>query len=219
MGLKIESEDLDQMLMKIEESFDIRFKTNELTNVKTYGEFCDAIKIKININHSDTCTTQQGFYKLRETLVSSLEIEKAKVTSVTQLTEIFPRKTRKSQIKKLENELGFKLFLLRPPHFVTGLLGILLLGSFMLLFIDWKYGLSLFALSISGFWVSSKTGNELDLTTVGELTKKITRENYFKSRRNSQTINKNELDKLLEDWFVDFLGIEKSDLTRDAQLF
>lgn len=159
MGLKIDSEDLEHMLLKIEESFDIRFKTNELTFVKTYGEFCDAIKEKISLNHSETCTTQEAFYKLRDALLSSLEMEKAKITTSTKLTEIFPRRSRKFRIKKVENELGFKLFFLRPPYFVTGLLGILLFSSFLLLFIDWKYGLSLFALSICGFWVSSKTGN------------------------------------------------------------
>jgi acyl carrier protein len=219
MKLNIESEDLEHMLLKIEESFNIRFETDELAHVKTYGEFCEAVKAKINLDHSDTCTTQQAFNKLRASLANSLELDREKVTPDTKLTEIFPRKTRKAQLKKLERELGFKLFLLRPPFFLTGLLGITILFSFILFFIDWKYGFGAFGLSIFGFWISNKIGNELDLNTVGELTEKITRENYLKSRTNSKTINKNELDKLLEDWFVHFLGIERSELKGDAQLF
>ena len=219
MELKIDSEDLEDMLLKIEDSFGIRFETDELAHVKTYVEFCDAIKAKINLDHSDDCTSQQAFYKLRDAMSSSLDIDKTLVNPTTELTEIFPRKTRRYQVKTLEKDLGFKLSLLRPPHFVTGLQTILLLGSFILFFIDWKYGISTFGLAILGFWISSKTGNQLDVNTVRELSEKMTRENYVKSRRNSQTINKNELDKILEDWFADFLGIRKSELTRDAQLY
>lgn len=219
MKLRIDSEDLEDMLVKIEDSFGIRFETDELAHVKTYGEFCDAIKIKINLEHSDDCTTQQAFHKLREAMTRSLEIEKTEVTPTTELKEIFPRKTRKRQVKELEKDFGFKLSLLRPPHFVTGLLAILLLASFIMLFIDWQYGLVGLVLAIGGFWISNKLGNELDGKTVRDLSEKMTRENYVKCRRNSKTINKNELDKILEDWFVNFLGIKRSELTREAQLF
>lgn len=219
MELKIDSEDLEHMLLKIEDSFDIRFETNELAHVRTYGEFCDAIKDKISLDHSEDCTTQQAFYKLREAITKSTETEKKEITPTTELAEIFPRKTRKNQIKTLEMNLGFKLSILRPPHFVTGFLVILLLASFITLFIEWQYGLIGLGLAIGGIWISNKLGNELNVKTVRELSEKMTRENYVKSRRNSKTINKNELDKIIENWFVDFLGVRKSELTREAQLF
>lgn len=219
MELKIDSEDLEDMLLKIEDSFDIRFETNELAHVRTYGEFCDAIIDKISLGHSEDCTTQQAFYKLREAITKSTETEKKEITPTTELAEIFPRKTRKNQIKTFEKNLGFKLSILRPPHFVTGFLVILLLASLITLFIEWQYGLIVLGLAIGGIWISNKLGNELNIKTVRELSEKMTRENYVISRRNSKTINKNELDKILENWFVDFLGVRKSDLTREAQLF
>lgn len=126
-------------------------------------------------------------------MTNSFGIKMVEVTPKTELNKIFPRKTRNSQVKELEKHLGFELSLLRPPHFVTGFLMILLLGSFILLFIDWKYGLSTLGLAIVGFWISNKTSNELDLVTVRELVARMTKENYIKSRRNSQTINKNGL--------------------------
>ena len=88
-----------------------------------------------------------------------------------------------------------------------------------MLFIDWQYGLFGLGISICSFWISNKLGNELDVTTVRELSEKMMRENYVKSRRNSKTINKNEIDKILEDWFVEFLDVRKSELSREAQLF
>lgn len=219
MDLKIDSEDLEDMLLKIEDSFDIRFEMDELTHVKTYGDFCDAIKDKINLEHSDDCTTQQAFYKLREALINLIDIEKSEITLTSQLAEIFPKNTRKNQVKKLEMNLGFKLSILRPPNYVTGFLAILVLASIIVLFIDWKFGLVGLGLAIGGLWISNKLGKELDVLTIGELSEKMTRENYVKSRRNSKTINKNELDKIIGDWFVDFLGVNKSELIREARIF
>ncbi|MEO0899828.1 MAG: acyl carrier protein [Bacteroidota bacterium] len=216
MDLKIDSEDLEDMLLKIEDSFDIRFEPNELAHVKTYGEFHDAIKDKISLDHSEDCTTQQAFYKLREALIKSTDINRKEITPTTTLTEIFPKKSRKNQIKILEMNLGFKLSILRPPYFVTGFLAILLLASFVMLFIHWQYGLGL---AIGGLWISDKLGNELDCKTVRDLSNKMAREHYLKSRRNSKTMNKNEFDKILEDCFIDFLGVRKSELTREARLF
>ena len=45
----------------------------------------------------------------------------------------------------------------------------------------------------------------------------MTRENYLKSRRNSKTFNKNEIEKVLTDWFSNDLDLDKSKLTRDAK--
>ncbi len=219
MELKIDSEDLEDMLLKIEDSFDIRFEANELAHVKTYGEFCDEIKTKINLDHSGGCTTQQAFHKLREVMICSLDIDKKEVTTTTELAEIFPRETRKNQIKILEGNLGFKLTVLQPPSFVTGFLVILFIASFIMLFIDWQYGLIGIGLAIGGFWISNKLGNELNVKTIRELSERMTRENYVKSRRNSKTVNKNEIDKILENWFEDFLRVRKSELTREALLF
>lgn len=218
MELGIDYEDLENLLWRIEESFDIKFETNELAHVKTYGEFCDTIKEKIKLDHSDNCTTQQAFNKLREAITNSSDLERNEVTPSAQLKDIFPRKSRITQIKKIEKQLGFNLSILRPPHFVTGFLVLLYIASLVGLAFSWQYGLAGLGISIGGFWISDKIGIELDVKTVGDLSEKMTRENYVKSRRNFQTINKNEIDNLLEDWFVNLLGIRKSELKREARL-
>jgi len=218
MELGIDFEDLEDLLWRIEESFDIKFEANELDYVKTYGEFCDAIKEKIKLDHSDNCTTQQAFHKLREAITSSSDLVRNKVSPSAQLKYIFPRKSRKARIKKIEKQLGFNLSILRPPHFVTWFLVLLFIASLVGLAFAWQYGLVGLGLSIGGIWISDRIGIELNVKTVGDLSEKMTRENYLKSRRNLQTINKNELDKVLEEWFVNFLGIRKSELKREARL-
>lgn len=219
MNLRIDSEDFEHMLLNIEKSFDIQFENNDLANVRTYGEFCDAIKSKIKLEHSDHCTVQLVFYKLRKAMTNSLDIDSESITPNTSLVKIFPRKTRKDRINKLEVNLGFKLSLLGPHHIATVLLTFLLVGSFVILFINWKYGLPGLWLSVIGFWIITKTANELEVATMEELVEKIARENYVESRRKLMTINKHELDFILENWFIDYLGIRKDDLSSGARLF
>ena len=53
--------------------------------------------------------------------------------------------------------------------------------------------------------------------TFGELAVKMTRENYLKSRLNSNSINKNEIENILTAWFIEDLGWDKIKLKRESQ--
>lgn len=214
----IAPEDIEDLLVKVQDSFDIKFTDNELASVYTFGEMCDCIKGKIQLDHTDDCTTQQAFYKLRTSITTSLQLDRDGLTTDTLLAEILPRRTRRMRTKKIEDELGFKLSLLRPPHFLTGILVLLLLASFISVFFIWQLGLAGLGLSIGGLWLAGKTANELDLKTIGQLAEKMTRENYLKSRRNPKSYNDNEVEKVLTDWFSNDLGIDKTKLTREARL-
>lgn len=214
----IDPEDIEDLLVKVEDSFDIKFADNELAHVQTFGEMCDHIKGKIQLENTDDCTTLQAFYKLRTAIATTLQLDRHELTTDTLLADLLPRRTRRTRTKKIEHELGFKLSLLRPPHFVTGFLALLLLASFIEVFFNWQLGLAGLGLSIGGLWLAGETANELDIKTVGQLAEKMTRENYLKSRRNPKTYNDNEIEKVLTDWFSNDLGIDKTKLTREARL-
>ncbi len=211
-------EDIEDLLVKVEKSFGIEFSENELVNIQTFGELCDYIKNKIQLDKQDDCTSQQAFYKLRNVLFSVLKVDRVKITPDTLLAELLPRQKRKTRIKLIERTLGFKLSILRPPYFVSYFLSLLLLGSFIALFFSWQLSLSGIGLSISGLFIAFKTGKELELKTVGQIADKMTRENYLRSRRNPKTFNEKEIEKVLIDWFSNDLVIENSKLTRKARL-
>jgi acyl carrier protein len=213
----IDPDDISDLLVKVEKSFDIKFGDTELMQVSTFGELCDHIVNKIQLDNSDDCTSQQAFYKVRDAISSTLQIDNKTISTNYSLADLLPRHSRRSRTKKLEEQLGFKLNILRPQHWVTGTLVILLLASFVALFFNWQIGLAGLVFSIAGLWFANKIGNELDLQTVGQLAEKITRENYLKSRRNPKTFNKNEIEKILTDWFSNDLDLDKSKLTRDAK--
>jgi acyl carrier protein len=213
----IDPDDISDLLVKVETSFDIKFGDNELMHISSFGELCDHIVNKIQLDNSDDCTSQQAFYKLRDTISSTLQIDNKTISTNYSLADVLPRQSRRSRTKKLEMQLGFKLNILRPPHWVTGTLALILLASFVGLFFNWQIGLSGLVFSIAGFWFANKIGNELDLQTVGQVAEKMKRENYLKSRRNPKTFNKNEIEKVLTDWFSNDLDLDKSKLTREAK--
>lgn len=213
----IDPDDISDLLVKVEKSFDIKFGDTELMYISTFGELCDHIVNKIQLDNSDDCTSQQAFYKLRDAISLTLQIDNKTISTNFSLADILPIESRRSRTRKLEEQLGFKLNILRPPHWVTGTLVVILIASLVGLFFNWQIGLIVLVFSIAGLWFTSKIGNELDLQTVGQVAEKMTRENYLKSRRSSKTFNKNEIEKVLTDWFGNDLDLDKSKLTREAK--
>jgi hypothetical protein len=213
----IDSEDIEDLLVKVETSFDIKFVGEELVHITTFGQLCDHIVNKIQLDNSDDCTRQQAFYKLRDAISSTLQIDNKTISTDFRLGDILPKQSRRSRTKILEKHLGFKLNILRPPHWATGTLAIILLASLIGFFFNWQIGLIGFVFSIAGLWFAKKIGNELDLKTVGQVAEKMTRENYLKSRRNPKTFNKKEIEKVLTDWFSNYFDIDKNKLTKDAK--
>ena len=131
---------------------------------------------------------------------------------------IFPRQTRRSDIKEIEKELGFKLDGLRPRHFITMTLLILVLVSITMFFVDWKYALTGILLTGILSWTSEKIGIEFKDRTIGELTERMTQRNYMKSRRDRKTINKKEIEEKIRALFLDELLLEENELNRTTIL-
>jgi len=73
----IDPEDISDTLAKIENSFGIKFGKTELAKTMTFGELCDIICSRIELEHSDDCTTQQAFYKIRQS-IDNLQLQKKK---------------------------------------------------------------------------------------------------------------------------------------------
>jgi len=210
-------EDIEDLLARVEASFDIRFDDNELINIKNFRELFDHTINKIQLENTADCTSQQAFYKLRNAISSTLQVDSRTITTETALADILPRSDRRSKVEEIEKHLGFKLNLLSPPGWVTLTFLIILFASLLGMIINWKVGLSGLCFSIFGMKFANGIGNELDLQTVGQVVEKMTRENYLKSRRNPKTFNREEIETVLIDWFSDVLGIEKSKLTKDEK--
>ena len=211
----VDIEDLNDWLTEVEKSFNVIFADNELAGVQTFGELSDHIVSKLNLIHSNDCTTQQAFYKLRSAIKHNFQV--GSLTPHTFLAEILPRRERIRHVERLEYELGFSLRLLQPPTFVTiSLLTLMCFSPFGFMF-SFQIGILSLLTSCLGFWLAAKFGKEFSVQTIGELVERIARTNYIQSRRDPSKFNPKEIEKLLADWLCADFSLSRSTLTREAK--
>ena len=91
----IDSEDISDVLVKVEKSFGFKFGETELKDVMTFGDLCDIITNKVHGDNLTDCTTQQTFYKLRDAIVKTGPTDKKTLTPQSDLQDLFPRSTRR----------------------------------------------------------------------------------------------------------------------------
>lgn len=193
----LHADDLEDFLGQVETSFGIRFEGNELMPFRTFGQLCAHIADKIEGDDTGGCTNQQAFYKLR----AALPRTPAPVSPGTPLAALLPRSGRRAGVRQLEAHLGFPLNILRPPHWVSIGLMVLVLVACMGLFIDKSLGMAGLVPAISGLWIANRTGRELSLESVGQLAKQIASTHYMQVRRVPSTFNREEVVRILGEWF------------------
>ncbi len=210
-------EDIEDIIPKIEKSFNLKFKREEFIGVKTFGDICKVVEHHLDYQDKD-CTLQQGFYKVRLAISNAQNIDQITIRTNSKLEDLFPRKTRIGDWKKVEKELGFKVPVLTMKN---GLILTLLTGfilSTLYFFLSWKIALG----GLIGFGIQFKFlglfSKELSLQTVGELARKISSENYTLVRRNKRSGNRQEIFTMIQELFTSELDINRKVLTSDALL-
>jgi len=210
----VEPNDISDVLVKIQRSFNITLDYEGLKNITTFGHLCDLVISKIDSEHEE-CTTQHAFYMLRNAISSVNGINKCDVSTHTKLCKLFPKEDRLEAISKIEDELVFKTNLLKPKQWIVSIFVLTFIGSGIFCFYNLFAGVAGLLLSGIALKLAGKFGKEMHLKTVGDLARKISRESHSKIRRNS-TINKNEVEQKLRELFVNDLELEPVMLTRRA---
>lgn len=214
----IDPEDFGDTILKLEKSFGVKFADNSMANAKTFGDICDVIESHINFADKDDCTTQQAFYKVRKAIGLTQNFNEANIEPQTKLEDIFPRSNRRQNVKLFEQALGFSVDILTMKTWLGWTLAVGFIASLITFFFSWLYaiaGLTFFTLFT---WAVSKFSKELSISTVRELTEKISREHYSLARRQSGTVNRNEILKTIQDVFIADHLIDREHLTKEASL-
>jgi acyl carrier protein len=214
----VDPEDIGDVLVKIEKSFNIRLDDTETKDVKTFGKLCDIVVEKVKQTNHDSCTTQQAFYKIRNAINSTISPPKELIKPQTKLADIFPRDTRLQVIAEIEKEMGFKINLLQPRQGIVGTFAFVLLASLSGFFFQQPVmALAGMLIATTGLMLAGKFGKELKVKTLGDLAEKVAREHYLKCRRDTATVNRAEISQKIKELFTAELYMEPSVLTRDAK--
>ena len=213
----VDPEDIGDVLVKIERSFNIRLDDTSCKDVKTFGKLCDIVVEKVKQTNNDSCTTQQAFYKIRNAINSTISPPKELIKPQTKLADIFPRDTRLQVIAEIEREMGFKINLLQPKQGIVGTFIFVLAASAVGFFYQPVMAFIGALIAITGLMLAGKFGKELKVKTLGDLAEKVAREHYIKCRRDASTVNRNEVSQKIKELFTADLYLEPSVLTRDAK--
>lgn len=213
----IDSLDIDFVCKAIENSLRIRYNNDELSKISNLGDLCDLTISKIEAENLETCTNQEAFYKIRNAFSEILNISKDVIKPKIEISTILPRKKRIENLKKIEKKLGFRLNLLAPPSWIVGTLILILIVGIIFLFIKSFVGIGLIIFALLGLEFCKDYGKELKLKTFGELVESAVLNNYLKSRSQNNTINKNEIEKIVIGMFTSLLDFPKNELTRETK--
>lgn len=213
----VDPEDISDVLVKIEKSFNITLGNEDLKDTKNFGALCDVVVAKVKHAQADSCTTQQAFYKLRNAINARNPTEKYLVKPQTKLCELFPRDNRIEVVADIEAEMGFHMNLLHPKPWITWSFGLLLVASLGLFFFNSTVAFIGLVISIAGLRLAGRFGKELKVKTIGDLAEKIAREHYLKCRRDASTVNRTEIVQKIKDLFAHDLALEPSALTKEAK--
>lgn len=188
-------EDIEDLIAAVEREFAIKFNNDEFENIKSLGQLCDFLSERIPLINSETCTSQQAFYKIRSAFRNMNYLDQ--ITLSTPLGALLPRKNRIAKVRELEREMEMNLGILSPPDLISKIIGIAALVSTAGLFYDWRIFLPCLFLVIIFGVIAYRYGKELNFETVSDLAKNLTIDHYLAIRRDPSTINKREFSQVL----------------------
>lgn len=213
----VDPDDLGEVLVKIEKSFNISLEDTSVKEVKTFGKLCDIVVEKVKHVNNESCTTQQAFYKIRNAINSTVTAPREMVKPQTRLEDIFPRDNRIVVINEIEKEMGFQLNLLQPKQGVIATFAFVLIASLAGFFFEPVMAAVGLIIALAGFALAGRFGKELKVKTLGDLAEKVAREHYLKCRREAATVNQAEIAQKVKELFTHDLYLEPAVLTRDAR--
>ncbi len=200
------------VVVKLEQSFKIKFPRDAFADVNTLGELCTVFEEHIGYPHTADCTSQQAFYRIRNAMGNS-----GIIAPDSLLSTLFPVRNRRKRIRAFQSDLGIKVKLLRPPDWMLYVLTAGMVLSLLTFFADWKMALSGIILFILAGKAAHTFGKTLKFETVRELTQYLVQEKYMEVRRINGSINRAEIRRIIVDTLSRYLLIERKYLTQDAR--
>ncbi|SHF59833.1 hypothetical protein [Dysgonomonas macrotermitis] len=205
-------EDLEMdLLLCIEDNFNIKFDNNELLKVSSFEDLTILIIDKISLHNDNQCTTQQVFYRVKA-LVQRLGFAHEKLRPSTDLDNMFSKEERLVLVRELEYELGCKLYMFEPNGKIVSVLLFLISVSIACLFFNVIIGLSGLLCFSTSLALITRLSNRFRYKTVREFIENIVCENYLVFRKDNTTVNREELKSVLTGWFATNLCIRKEEL-------
>lgn len=92
-----------ELIMKVEDDFEIAISDEEVENCLTVKELVDVIYSHVKHGNSDPCLSQHRFYIIRKILMEELALERSQIRPDTKLENVITKSKRKEVLRKIED--------------------------------------------------------------------------------------------------------------------
>ena len=116
--------DAVEIVMEVEEAFDIRLEDAEVVKVSTPRDLIDLVMGKVAQSDAAGCLTQRAFNRLRAALLRQLPLKRQDIAPQVRMADLAPETNRKILLECLAAEIGTPPMpsLVRPKWLVNLLL-------------------------------------------------------------------------------------------------
>ncbi len=226
--------DIVELVMEVEEEFEIVIKDCDAQQITTMGELHAYISVRTGTQRLEYCATSRTFYRLRRALMSGFELARKQVSPVAHMEDLITRQSRRDRWRVLAEALGgWKLPSLKRPEWVFH--GMVLLTAVM--FLTAVLGFSLYrldrALAVVAFGAAAASAALLtlampaterlavefpsDCAEVGGLVRVLLRQNYGRLVAEAGGFPRDDVWVRLCKVVSENLGIDQKELTPDSR--
>lgn len=214
----IESDETDEFLSRLENSFGMDHREMGLSNGVTLKELTQSVLKKLDRMNYDACTSQRLFYIIREFLFREQGMTIDMISPNSKLSTILPMASRRKIINKLELELGIKIRYYQAPGWMQLGIALALLISFVWLFINPILGILGITISLLTISIAHIISISLPFKTLRELIDRIKTDNLVRIQRNERSINPKEVEQVLINVLIDLHGMDKSEINFNQRI-
>jgi acyl carrier protein len=224
-----------ELLMAVEDAFQIHIEDAEAEKTLTVGDLYNLVLSKLQGPDSKICVTSAAFYRIRRALVNVLNRERRSIGPSTLLETLLPRENRRERWGHFQQETTLEIPDLTLPSWILWIflccisIGIVLpilagIHFHMGVNFDWAaavlgfiVAMTFFAFVVVPISKPFAIGFPYRCETVGDLAKSVRDENFGKLSKELGGWNKDEVLTVLRRLIVKQLGVEESRLKLDAR--
>ncbi|QDU47097.1 Acyl carrier protein [Symmachiella dynata] len=228
--------DVVELVMDVEEEFDIKVPDGDYEFLATVGDFHGYICVKTQVKKSDVCLSSKAFLRLRRGLMSAIGIDREQVRLETPIDELVPISGRRQNWHRLQEDMRVRLPELRRPEWLSTTLQTGAIAAILVSFLTASatltdpFGpklvwLSLFPLSIAAtvlaYWLTVPWAVCLSpgCVTIRNLTTTVLNQNYYRllSRENLPVEPSDEVYRRLVNMVSEHLGVPLEDIHPESR--
>jgi acyl carrier protein len=127
--------DTVELVMVVEETFDVSIPDEEAEKLRTVGDLYYWIAERIGAPGSSICPSSAAFYRLRRVLMRVWKIDRRVIRPATATSELVPLDGRRRAWAALEQELSWRLPNLRRPLWLSMVCWSILAGLWPITFL------------------------------------------------------------------------------------